>query len=127
MRSLLSITAGLAVGLLAIFLVDMVITSLNSTEIQFHQKLFDSNPIKYFLLDSLVTGVGTFLASFISAMVARSMRFQVGILTATILLTFAYISVIVTFSSGIFLISQIFISMIIAFVGANIGATRRVG
>ena len=85
MRSILSIIAGVLVGVFGVFLVKMINLSLYPN----HADLNVSDPdLAAFVLIIIAHILGAFTAAFIASMVARTKRLNVGLLAGAILLSF---------------------------------------
>lgn len=133
MRSILSIIAGIAVGILAFFFLEMMNLSIypipsgldvkNQVEVD---KYVHNLPYSAFIMIVVAYIIGTFLASFIAGMVARSKRLRIGLIAGAFLLAFAAFKVF-TVTHPI-LISTLIISLsaIAGLLGARVGASRNV-
>ena len=85
MRSILSIIAGVLVGVFGVFLVKMINLSLYPNPVDL--KVSDPD-LAAFVLIIIAHILGAFIAAFIASMVARTKRLNVGLLAGAILLSF---------------------------------------
>jgi hypothetical protein len=124
MRSILSIIAGVLVGVFGVFLVKMIHLSLYPN----HADLNVSDPdLAAFVLIIIAHILGAFIAAFIASMVARTKRLNVGLLAGAILLSFTIWN---SFSIGppnVVSILDIVGTSLAVFLGAKMGASRIVG
>jgi len=124
MRSILSIIAGVLVGVFGVFLVKMINLSLYPN----HADLNVSDPdLAAFVLIIIAHILGAFTAAFIASMVARTKRLNVGLLAGAILLSFTIWN---SFSIGppnVVSILDIVGTSLAVFLGARMGASRIVG
>ena len=124
MRSILSIIAGVLVGVFGVFLVKMINLSLYPN----HADLNVSDPdLAAFVLIIIAHILGAFIAAFIASMVARTKRLNVGLLAGAILLSFTIWN---SFSIGppnVVSILDIVGTPLAVFLGAKMGASRIVG
>jgi hypothetical protein len=124
MRSILSIIAGVLVGVFGVFLVKMINLSLYPN----HADLNVSDPdLAAFVLIIIAHILGAFTAAFIASMVARTKRLNVGLLAGAILLSFTIWN---SFSIGppnVVSILDIVGTSLAVFLGAKMGASRIVG
>ncbi|HAV29855.1 MAG: hypothetical protein HN488_05180 [Saprospiraceae bacterium] len=124
MRSILSIIAGVLVGVFGVFLVKMINLSLYPN----HADLNVSDPdLAAFVLIIIAHILGAFIAAFIASMVARTKRLNVGLLAGAILLSFTIWN---SFSIGppnVVSILDIVGTSLAVFLGAKMGASRIVG
>ena len=124
MRSILSIIAGVLVGVFGVFLVKMINLSLYPN----HADLNVSDPdLAAFVLIIIAHILGAFIAAFIASMVARTKRLNVGLLAGAILLSFTIWN---SFSIGppnVVSILDIVGTSLAVFLGARMGASRIVG
>jgi hypothetical protein len=124
MRSILSIIAGVLVGVFGVFLVKMINLSLYPN----YADLNVSDPdLAAFVLIIIAHILGAFIAAFIASMVARTKRLNVGLLAGAILLSFTIWN---SFSIGppnVVSILDIVGTSLAVFLGAKMGASRIVG
>jgi len=124
MRSILSIIAGVLVGVFGVFLVKMINLSLYPN----NADLNVSDPdLAAFVLIIIAHILGAFTAAFIASMVARTKRLNVGLLAGAILLSFTIWN---SFSIGppnVVSILDIVGTSLAVFLGAKMGASRIVG
>lgn len=134
MRSILSILAGISVGVLAVFLLEMINLSLypvpsdldinNAVDMDAYVQ---SLPYSAYVMIIIAHIVGAFVAAFIAGMVARSNRTRIGLISGAILLLFTIVN---AYNIGQpVLISTIVISLtaVAGLLGARVGASRIVG
>jgi len=124
MRSILSIIAGVLVGVFGVFLVKMINLSLYPNPVDLNV----SDPVlAVFVLIIIAHILGAFIAAFIASMVARTKRLNVGLLAGAILLSF---TIWTSFSIGppnVVSILDIVGTSLAVFLGARMGASRIVG
>ena len=124
MRSILSIIAGVLVGVFGVFLVKMINLSLYPNPVDLNV----SDPdLAAFVLIIIAHILGAFIAAFIASMVARTKRLNVGLLAGAILLSFTIWN---SFSIGppnVVSILDIVGTSLAVFLGAKMGASRIVG
>ena len=124
MRSILSIIAGVLVGVFGVFLVKMINLSLYPNPVDL--KVSDPD-LAAFVLIIIAHILGAFIAAFIASMVARTKRLNVGLLAGAILLSF---TIWTSFSIGppnVVSILDIVGTSLAVFLGAKLGASRIVG
>ncbi|MEJ6613103.1 MAG: hypothetical protein QNK64_10310 [Saprospiraceae bacterium] len=124
MRSILSIIAGVLVGVFGVFLVKMINLSLYPNPVDL--KVSDPD-LAAFVLIIIAHILGAFIAAFIASMVARTKRLNVGLLAGAILLSF---TIWTSFSIGppnVVSILDIVGTSLAVFLGAKMGASRIVG
>ena len=124
MRSILSIIAGVLVGVFGVFLVKMINLSLYPNPVDL--KVSDPD-LAAFVLIIIAHILGAFIAAFIASMVARTKRLNVGLLAGAILLSFTIWN---SFSIGppnVVSILDIVGTSLAVFLGAKMGASRIVG
>ena len=124
MRSILSIIAGVLVGVFGVFLVKMINLSLYPNPVDL--KVSDPD-LAAFVLIIIAHILGAFIAAFIASMVARTKRLNVGLLAGAILLSF---TIWTSFSIGppnVVSILDIVGTSLAVFFGAKLGASRIVG
>ena len=124
MRSILSIIAGVSVGVFGVFLVKMINLSLYPNPVDL--KVSDPD-LAAFVLIIIAHILGAFIAAFIASMVARTKRLNVGLLAGAILLSF---TIWTSFSIGppnVVSILDIVGTSLAVFLGAKMGASRIVG
>jgi len=124
MRSILSIIAGVLVGVFGVFLVKMINLSLYPSPVDL--KVSDPD-LAAFVLIIIAHILGAFIAAFIASMVARTKRLNVGLLAGAILLSFTIWN---SFSIGppnVVSILDIVGTSLAVFLGAKMGASRIVG
>lgn len=133
MRSILSILAGVSVGVLGVFLLEMINLSLYpypsdldiNNEIEMDAYVLKL-PYAAFVMVVIAHVVGSFIAAFIAGMVARVKRFRVGLIAGALLLIFAIVNVY-KFGQPIIIIIAMSLTIIAGLIGARIGASRIVG
>lgn len=124
MRSILSIIAGVLVGVFGVFLVKMINLSLYPNPVDL--KVSDPD-LAAFVLIIIAHILGAFIAAFIASMVARTKRLNVGLLAGAILLSF---TIWTSFSIGppnVVSVLDIVGTSLAVFLGAKMGASRIVG
>ncbi len=124
MRSILSIIAGVLVGVFGVFLVKMINLSLYPNPVDL--KVSDPD-LAAFVLIIIAHILGAFIAAFIASMVARTKRLNIGLLAGAILLSF---TIWTSFSIGppnVVSILDIVGTSLAVFLGAKMGASRIVG
>ena len=134
MRSILSIIAGVVVGVFGVFLVEMINLSLYPIPVDLDVKdpismtiYMKELPYGAFTLVIIAHIVGAFIAAFIAGMVARSKRFHIGLFAGLVILFFTIWN---AFSAGqptIINIADIIGTSLAAILGARVGASRIVG
>ena len=134
MRSILSIIAGIVVGVFGVFLLEMINLSLYPIPVDLDVK----NPISMaaymkelpygaFTLVVIAHIVGAFIAAFIAGMVARSKRLYIGLLAGVVILFFTIWNAFSTGQPTIINIADIIGTSLAAILGARLGASRIVG
>lgn len=134
MRSILSIIAGLIVGVFGVFLIKMINLSLYPIPIDLDvndssrvQSYTNALPYSAFILIVIAHIVGASVAAFIAGMVARTQRFYIGILTGSILLLFIIWKAYSIGQPTIINVIDISSTALAVLIGAKIGASRKVG
>ena len=134
MRSILSIIAGVVVGVFGVFLVEMINLSLYPIPVDLD--VSDPNalssytsalPYSAFMLIIIAHIVGAFIAAFIAGMVARSKRLSIGLLAGVLLLIFIIWKAYTTGQPNVINIADIIGTSLAVFLGAKLGASRIVG
>ena len=124
MRSILSIIAGVLVGVFGVFLVKMINLSLYPNTVD----LEVSDPdLAAFVLIIIAHILGAFIAAFIASMVSRSKRLNIGLLAGAILLSFTIWNSFSTGQPNVVSILDIVGTSLAVFLGAKLGASRIVG
>lgn len=133
-RSVLSVLAGIVAGVLCVFFVEMINTSIYPfpSDIDFTNKKDLSNYIKSLptsahILGIIAHAIGAFLAGLVAGMVSRQHRFLVGLISGLIILVFAIMNILQIPSQTMIVVSDIVFTLLAAFIGAKIGSTRIVG
>ena len=134
MRSILSIIAGVVVGVFGVFLVEMINLSLYPIPVDLDVSDPDilnsyTNALPYTAFVLIITAhiLGAFIAAFIASMVARSKRFNIGLLAGAILLSFTVWNSFSTGQPNVIAILDIAGTSLAAILGARWGASRIVG
>lgn len=134
MRSILSIIAGVVVGVFGVFLVEMINLSiypipvdLDVSDPNILSSYTNALPYTAFVLIVLAHIVGAFIAAFIAGMVARSKRFNIGLLAGSILLFFTIWNAFSTGQPNVINIADIIGTSLAVLFGAKLGASRIVG
>lgn len=133
MRSILSIIAGIAVGILAFFFLEMINLSLYPipTDLDMNNKLavdeyIHSLPYSAFVMIVFAYALGTFLASFIAGMVARRNRFWFGVIAGAAMLAYAAYKVFNVTHPALISSLILSLSLLAGLLGARLGASRNV-
>jgi len=133
MRSVLSILAGVAVGILALFLLEMINLSLypipsnlDSTDKVEMISYINSLPNSAFILHIIAHFGGAFLAAFIAGMVSRSKRFRIGLIAGAIMLIYTIFNAINSGQPDLISTLDIVLTAIGGMIGARVGASRNV-
>ncbi len=134
MRSILSIIAGVVVGVFGVFLIEMINLSIypmpgdldvqDPTQMSSYLKQL---PYAAFTLIILAHVVGAFIAAFIAGMVSRSSRFNIGLLAGGVLLFFTIWNAVTIGQPNLISVTDIVLTSFAAILGAKIGASRIVG
>lgn len=134
MRSILSIIAGVVVGVFGVFLVEMINLSiypipvdLDVSDPNILSSYTNALPYTAFVLIVLAHIVGAFISAFIAGMVARSKRLNIGLLAGAILLFFTIWNAFSTGQPNVINIVDIIGTSMAVLFGAKLGASRIVG
>lgn len=133
MRSILSIAAGVVVGILAVFFIERINLSLYPLPVDLNieskeelTSYMRSLPHSAFVLVIIAHVVGGFLSSFIAGMVARSKRMRIGLIAGIFLLIFAIVNSLNVFHPTYILVIVIVLTAVGGLFGAKVGASRNV-
>jgi len=134
MRSILSILAGVSVGILAVFLIEMINLSLfplpQDLDVSDSKSMTDyvnSLPISAFVMIIIAHSIGAFVSSFIAGMVSRSKRVRIGIVAGLILLCFTISNALNVEQPLSITLVDIILAALAGVYGAKVGASRVVG
>lgn len=133
MRSILSIVAGVAVGVLAVFFLEMINLSLYPvpSDLNIESKVemnayIKSLPYSAFVMIVIAHVVGAFLAAFIAGMVARSKRIRIGLIAGAFLLVFTILNAFSVGQPNLISAIDILLTAAAGLLGARVGASRSV-
>ena len=134
MRSILSILAGVAVGILAVFLLEMINVSLypapadlDITSTSAMAENISSLPYSAFIMIIIAHILGAFVAAFIAGMVARYKRLRTGLIAGSILLLFTLFNAFNLGQDVLISSVDILLTAVSGLLGARVGASRIVG
>ena len=133
-RSILSILAGIATGVLTIFFVEMINTSIYpiptdvdiADPVQMNSYIASLSNTAFGLI-VLAHVLGAFVAAMIAGMVSRSKRLSKGLIAGGLILLFTIFNLVAIKHPPFVMVSDLVLTALAGFLGARFGASRQVG